>query len=288
MIGVLPVDKPQGPTSHDVVAAARRALDERRIGHTGTLDPFATGLLLLCIGKATRIAEYLQELPKRYSARARLGETTDTDDLTGEVVERSEDWRTLDAAVVRSAFTDQIGERLQVPPTFSAKKVGGERLHRLARAGRAVEAEPVPVTIHDLRITAVALPEVAFQATCSSGTYIRAIARDAGVALGVGGHLVELRRTHIGDLDASDAIPVDRLGDRDAVADVLITPLDAIRHMARLDLDADAAGRIRHGQALQGPGQGRPPGPIVLAFQGELLAMGEVEGDRIRPRKVFT
>lgn len=287
MIGVLPVDKPQGPTSHDVVAAARRALNERRIGHSGTLDPFATGLLLLCIGKATRIAEYLQDLPKRYQARARLGVSTDTDDHTGQVVETSEDWRALDADAIRSALTDQIGEGLQVPPAFSAKKVGGKRLHRLARAGQAVEAEPVPVTIHDLRVTAVAPPEVEFQVTCSSGTYIRAIARDAGITLGVGGHLVQLRRTHIGDFEAGDAIPVSRLGDRGAVADALITPLDAIRHLARLDLDPDAAARIRHGQALSGPGQGRPPGPITLAFQGELLAMGEVEGDRIRPRKVF-
>src|SRR5690606_28992033 len=141
--GVLPVDKPEGPTSHDVVALARRALGIRRIGHTGTLDPFATGLLLLCIGPATRLAEYLTGLDKTYEAVARLGVATDTLDHTGEVVQRSDGWQALSPEAVRNAFEEQRGRRLQTPPVYSAKKIGGRRAYELARKGVELAPEPV-------------------------------------------------------------------------------------------------------------------------------------------------
>ncbi|HET7322236.1 MAG TPA: tRNA pseudouridine(55) synthase TruB, partial [Longimicrobiaceae bacterium] len=161
--GVLLVDKPVGLTSHDAVARARRALGTRKIGHTGTLDPFASGLLLLCIGSATRLSEQLTGLRKRYSATLKLGEATDTDDLTGEVVSRSDEWRELDETQIREALQAQTGEIQQLPPRYSAKKVAGERMYAAARRGEEVERTPVAVTVYDLRVTRIAPPEVDFE-----------------------------------------------------------------------------------------------------------------------------
>lgn len=206
MNGVLPVDKSEGPTSHDVVAVARKALDMRRIGHTGTLDPFATGLLVLCLGQATKLAQYLTGLDKSYEATARLGVATDTLDRTGEVIAETDAWETLDEARVREAFEGQRGERAQTPPAFSAKRVGGKKSYQLARAGEAVELAPVDVTIHGLEVVAINGPDVRFRLRCSSGTYVRAVARDAGETLGVGAHLTALRRTAVGPFDVEDAV----------------------------------------------------------------------------------
>src|SRR5688572_18456712 len=157
--GVLPVDKPAGPTSHDIVARARRALHIRRIGHTGTLDPFASGLLLLCIGNATRIAEYLIDLPKTYRARMRLGASTDTGDLTGSTVYESDGWRALDRDRVVEALRAQVGRIQQVPPAFSAKKVAGERAYDRVRRGEEVRLEPVEVEIFRIDVLEVDLPD---------------------------------------------------------------------------------------------------------------------------------
>ena len=286
--GVLPVDKPEGPTSHDVVAMTRRHLGTRRVGHTGTLDPFASGLLLLCIGSATRIAEYLTALPKRYEAVAVLGVETDTDDRTGTPVVESDAWRSLRPAEVEAAFTMQVGERMQVPPTYSAKKVGGERSHRRARRGEAVEAEPVPVRIHSLTIERFEPPEVHFEVTCSSGTYIRAIARDAGRHLGCGAHLAALRRTAIGDHRVSDALALERLGDGDAVAAHLLSPLEALSHLPVVALDTESARRIGHGMAVEAPAGCQKGVPLALVRAGDLVAIGEADNGRIRPRKVFS
>jgi tRNA pseudouridine(55) synthase len=197
--GVIPVDKPAGPTSHDVVAMTRRALGTRRVGHTGTLDPFATGLLLVCVGSATRLAEYLTGLPKSYTATLRLGESTDTDDFEGTVVRSNAKWRSTSREDVVRALERQQGEILQVPPRYSAKKVEGKRSYAVAREGGDMALSPVPVTIHAIRVTRFNPPDVEFEVDCSRGTYIRAIARDAGDELGVGAHLVALRRTRIRD-----------------------------------------------------------------------------------------
>ncbi len=283
--GVLRLDKPEGPTSHDAVAAARRALGTRRIGHTGTLDPFASGLLLLCVGRATRLAEYLTGLSKRYVATARLGVATDTDDLTGAPLSASDDWKTLDPDRVREALQEQIGARLQRPPAYSAKKIEGERSHRIARRGDVVEARPVEVEILSLDVLDVVLPRVRFEVECSSGTYIRAIARDLGDALGVGAHLVELRRTSIGSFTVEGAVPMSGLDDAEAVGRAWLDPLQALEHLPRVDLDAEDVAAVVQGRPVQV--DHARTGIVVLARDGRLAAIAEAAGGWARPRKVL-
>jgi tRNA pseudouridine55 synthase len=286
--GVLPVDKPEGPTSHDVVAMARRALGTRRIGHTGTLDPFASGLLLLCLGPATRLAEYLTGLPKSYTAKVRLGASTDTDDRTGTVVSSTDAWRGLDDAAIRRALDAQTGTIRQLPPVYSAKKVAGERMYAAARRGETVERTPVEVTIHSIDLVRVELPEVEIEVHCSSGTYIRAIARDLGDALEVGGHLTALRRTKIGVHDIAGAIQVGEMADPSSVAAALITPAAAVSHLPRFEIDEEATRRIANGGAIAVPAAAVPGGLVALVSPaGELLALAQRDGETIRPRKVF-
>jgi tRNA pseudouridine55 synthase len=285
--GVLPVDKPTGPTSHDVVATARRALRERRIGHTGTLDPFASGLLLLCLGTATRLAEYLIALPKSYTATLILGVATDTDDRQGDVVARSEAWRGLGVHQVADALRAHQGDLLQVPPAYSAKRVAGERMYDVARRGEHVELPAVPVTISRIALLRFEPPEVDFLVDCSSGTYIRSIARDVGHTLGVGAHLSCLRRTRIGRWSVDEALPVAALEDRDGVRRALVPPAAAVEDFPRQILDEPETSALRQGRAV--PARIAPsPGPVaLLSGTGELLAIGEHRGARIQPRKVF-
>lgn len=300
--GVLLVDKPEGPTSHDVVRMARRALATRRIGHTGTLDPFASGLLLLCVGRATRLAEYLSGLNKCYRGVARLGVSTTTADLTGEELQRSERWRTLREEEIMAAFQAQVGEIDQLPPVFSAKKVGGVRAYDLARRGEEVELRPVRVVIERIEIVELDLPDVTFEVECSSGTYVRSIARDVGDSLGVGGHLRALRRTRIGSHKVEDAVPAEKMDDPELVRRAWRSPLAAISHLPRLEVGEAEARRIRHGMpipagdrlaggreanGLEGGGRWTDATPLALVRGGELLAIGAVEGGSIRARKVF-
>lgn len=283
--GVLPVDKPAGPTSHDVVAQARRALGERRIGHTGTLDPFASGLLLLCVGRATRIAEYLTDMPKAYRATMRLGAATDTDDATGSVVAESDAWRTLDDATIRAAFAAEAGRRPQRPPAYSAKKISGERAHRLARRGEIVELPDVDIEVHAIEVIAIALPEITFHVRCSSGTYIRSIGRDVAERLGTLGHLTALRRTAIGPHSVADALATDRLDDPVAVASVLIAPAAALATFPRLSVGEDDARHLTHGRPVS---CALPDAQtIVVLHDDRLLAIGRAAGGRLEPNKVF-
>jgi tRNA pseudouridine55 synthase len=287
--GVLPIDKPEGPTSHDAVAMARRALGMRRIGHTGTLDPFASGLLLLCLGPSTRLAEYLTALPKRYTATLRLGVTTDTDDRMGEPLHSSEAWRELSREAVEAALRAQVGEILQQPPTYSAKKVEGERMYAAARRGKALEREPVAVTIHSIHLLRYAPPEVDVEVECGSGTYIRAIARDVGADLGVGAHLTQLRRTRIGDHDVEDALTLEQLEDGAAVSAALLTPAMALGHLATAHVTPEEVSLLLNGRAVSAP-PATPAGlPVALLTDaGDLVAVGERDGATIRPRKVFS
>lgn len=286
--GILPVDKPIGPTSHDVVARARRALGERRIGHTGTLDPFASGLMLLCIGTATRLAEYLTGLPKVYRATARLGIETDTADRTGEPVRESEGWRELDEERVRASLEAQLGEIEQMPPAYSAKKIEGERAYELARRGEAPRLRAVRVVIHRIELLELRLPEVDFEVECSAGTYIRSIARDLGDALGVGAHLTRLRRTRVGRHDVADAVTLDELVDAERVRRAWIEPLDALAHLPRVDVDAPAAERLVNGRPIEAGSESvATDGPVAVAFENRLLAVGEWHGQGLQPRKVF-
>lgn len=286
--GVLPVDKPVGPTSHDAVARARRALDTRQVGHTGTLDPFASGLLLVCVGSATRLAEYLTGLPKTYVATMRLGEATDTDDLTGEAISTSDGWRSVSPDAVEAALRAQVGTIQQLPPAYSAKKVDGERMYAAARRGEEVARTAVPVTIYAIRVIQIALPEVEFEVECGAGTYIRAIARDAGDALGVGGHLRALRRTRAGSHAVDRAVPLDGLGDADRVRAAMLSPLEAVSHLPRVMVDADGVAALRFGRAVPAAADTPEDVPVALASaEGELLGIGERSGDVVQPRKVF-
>lgn len=287
--GILPVDKPVGPTSHDAVAIARRALGMRRIGHTGTLDPFASGLLLLCLGPSTRLSEYLTALPKRYLATVRLGAATATDDHTGEVISRSDAWREIDEPAIRAALAAQTGVIQQVPPRFSAKKVDGERMYAVARRGGEVELDPVAVTVHRIELVRAELPELELEVECSSGTYIRSIARDVGEALGVGGHLTALRRTRVGTHDVQAALPLDALGDAEAAARALLPPAAALAHLPRAVVDAEQARAVANGRAVEAP-EGLPAGePVALvSADGALLAIAERRAEQLHPRKVFS
>jgi tRNA pseudouridine55 synthase len=197
--GLLVVDKPEGPTSHDVVDEVRRLTGIRRIGHTGTLDPFATGVLPLCLGRATRLARFLTSSRKVYEATLRLGSATDTYDVTGKVI-RKTDASAVSPDGIRAAACRFRGELLQVPPPFSARKVAGRRLHERARAGQMVMLPPSPVTIHRLEILEVSGPDVRFMTETSAGTYVRSLAHDLGEALGCGAHLTSLRRIASGSI----------------------------------------------------------------------------------------
>jgi tRNA pseudouridine55 synthase len=285
--GVLPVDKPVGPTSHDIVAVARRALHIRRIGHTGTLDPFASGLLLLCVGSATRITSLVSPLGKTYVARMRLGAGTDTDDSTGTVLEESDGWMRITGADVQRALAGQVGDIEQVPPLYSAKKVNGERAYRLARAGRATELAPVRVRIDAIRLTAWEPPDADFEITCGSGTYIRSVARDAGRQLGTGAHLTRLRRTRIDRFRVEQALAPERLADPDAVAGAWIEPLDALAHVLRVELSPEETAVIANGGTVAAPRSAADANPVVLATAGRLVAIGEIRDGRLLPRKVL-
>lgn len=287
--GLLPIDKPEGPTSHDIVARARRSLRLRRIGHTGTLDPFASGLLLLCLGPSTRLAEYLTALPKTYEATLRLGFATDTDDLTGTPIAPIIDSPDVGRAALEAALASQTGEIQQVPPAYSAKKVGGERMYAAAREGRSVELEPVAVIVERLELLRFEPPEADLLVECSSGTYIRAIARDIGAQLGVGAHLTRLRRTRVGRFGVEEALTVEDLDDPAAVSAGLVPPTGAVDHLPRVELGPEETAAIRHGRPITADEPLAGEGSLALIGEhGELVAIGEAaERGLIRPRKVF-
>lgn len=287
--GLLAVDKPVGPTSHDVVRWIRRASGIRRVGHAGTLDPFASGLLLVLMGSSTRLAEYFLLMEKEYEAVVDLGVETTSHDPEGDVVSTSSRWRELAAAEVERALDQLRGRILQTPPAYSAKKVAGVAAHRRVRRGEAVELSPVEVEVHELRMVDMSLPEVHLQVRCSSGTYIRALARDLGRTLGVGGHLSSLRRTRIGSISVEAAPTPDVLESPEEIHRHLIPAGSALGHLPSVEIDAVNAIRIRQGQAVETPPEGAPAGvPVRIMMGGELVAIGSCEGDRLRPRKVFS
>lgn len=293
-MGILRVDKPEGPTSHDIVARARRALGTRRVGHTGTLDPFASGLLLLCVGDATRLSEVLTGLPKVYVAEALLGIRTDTDDREGVPVEVREGAERLGVEEVDVALAAHRGSFLQTPPIYSAKKMGGERLHRRARRGEAVEPPPVRVEVFALERLEWSPPRLRFRVHCSSGTYIRALARDLGEALGVGGHLNALRRTQVGPHGLAGAVSGDRLEDALTDSGAWIPLPRALAHLPHRDVTEREALELRRGRRVgrgtlhPGEGEDQAGGGPVALFQGDgLVALAERRGDWLQPRRVF-
>ncbi|RYB96315.1 tRNA pseudouridine(55) synthase TruB [Nocardioides glacieisoli] len=280
--GLVVVDKSPGMTSHDVVARVRRLAGTRKVGHAGTLDPMATGVLVLGVDRATRLLGHLMLTEKSYDATIRLGVVTTTDDAEGEVVS-THDTSGVREDDVRTELARFVGDIEQVPTAVSAIKVDGQRAYARVRAGEQVELKARPVTIHDLVVHDVALPEVRISVRCSSGTYIRAIARDLGAALGVGGHLTALRRTAVGPFDLSVARTLDELADHFAVLPIA----DAARStFPVVDLTDEQAAHVRFGRALDLTVPADGP-HAVFAPDGEFLALYEQSGTRARPVAVF-
>lgn len=276
------MDKPAGLTSHDAVHRVRRALGVRAVGHTGTLDPFATGLLVVLVGRATRLARFVERQPKTYLATARLGVRTDTDDWTGQALGPVVSSPAIPEAAVRAALAGFEGEQRQRPPSFSAKHVEGVRSYRLARRGEAVELPEVPVTVHRIELVGHGEAEVTFRTTVSAGTYVRALARDLGERLGVGAHLTALRREAIGPLSVEAAVPLD------AVTAAAVRPArEVLGHMPALELDEKTRRDVLHGRAVGAAGQGGTGAEVALLWEGELVAVAREESGLLKPAVVL-
>ncbi|MBA9006992.1 tRNA pseudouridine(55) synthase TruB [Thermomonospora cellulosilytica] len=288
--GLVIVDKPAEWTSHDVVARMRRLAGTRKVGHAGTLDPMATGVLVVGVGKATRLLGHLALTEKTYRATIRLGQSTNTDDAEGEITATASAAAVTDDAL-DAAVKALTGEIMQVPPQVSAIKVNGRRAYKMARKGEDVELAARPVTVSEFTVTDVRrdgelgeLVDVDAVITCSSGTYIRALARDLGAALGTGGHLTALRRTRVGPYGLELARTLDQLAEH-----CEILPIgDAVAAaFPRREVTAEQARLVAHGGRL--PAAGLGPGPVgVFAPDGTLLALVEERGGAARPLAVFT
>lgn len=291
-MGILLVDKPAGFTSHDVVAIARGALGVRKIGHAGTLDPFATGLLVLGIGRATRLLEYLVGLDKQYEGTARLGVATDSLDAEGEPIAHDDGWVGLAPERIRAVAASMVGRLTQTPPRYSAVKVRGVPAHRRARRGESVTLAPRRVTVRRFEVMETDLPEVRFLVTCSSGTYVRSLAAELGTRLDTHCHLAALRRTRVGSFDVGDSAPLTALRAAQPPAHAWATPLSALSHLGTVEIATAEATlmsqgrRVAAGERSPGGGDGRGPVAFVLPG-GELVAVGEVREGLMIPRKVF-
>lgn len=280
------MDKPVGPTSHDVVQRVRRVVADRRVGHTGTLDPMASGLLVLCCGPATRLASFMVGMPKTYTTTLRLGVETDTLDAQGEVTGEDDVWQSLAPADLATAAEGLVGAQDQVPPAYSAKKIDGEAAHRRARRGEDVRLDAVPIVVHDLAISDIRLPDVDLATTVSSGTFVRALGRDLARLLGTRGHLTALRRSAVGAFDIAGAVGIDELesieGDLPWIA-----PLDALRHLPKVEIESEEARRIAQGQRVRLATPSPDAEPVRVAHGGRLHAVGAVRDGVLHPRKVF-
>ncbi len=281
------MDKPAGLTSAAVVAKVRRALGVKRVGHTGTLDPMATGVLPLCVGEATKIAGYLLAEDKAYEGELELGVETDTLDADGEVTRRTEVAVTREQLV--AAMADFTGDIEQVPPMYSALKRDGRRLHELARKGIVVEREPRPVHIAVFELLAFDPPRARFRVECSKGTYVRSLVADVGAALGCGAHLTALRRTRSGVFDLRVAIALDAV----SPAVELMDPAEAVGHLPGATVPAERLRAVRDGQRLPWselfPDDAEPFGQIrLLTPAGALLALVEIDAGRLRYLRVFS
>ncbi|ALS27596.1 tRNA pseudouridine synthase B [Paenibacillus sp. 32O-W] len=299
MDGVLAVWKPAGWTSHDVVAKVRRIIRVKRIGHAGTLDPQVTGVLPLCIGRATRVVEYLQELPKAYEAVLQLGIATDTEDLTGQVVARVPEVR-IGRGEIEAALASFRGEIEQIPPMYSAVKVEGKRLYELAREGKSVDRKPRKVTIYDLKLGESDLerpdPRITFTVVCSKGTYIRTLCVDIGRALGVPAAMAQLTRTMSAGLTAEHCLTIEQIEELAAagtLADRLIPADAAVGHLRRISVGDETAAMASQGRAVpygrlsENPDDGETV--RLYAAGGAFIGLfkGEEAARLLRPVKVF-
>jgi tRNA pseudouridine55 synthase len=294
MKGILLVDKPAGITSHDVVDHIRKVTGERRVGHTGTLDPAATGLLVLCMGPATRLSEHLTKLDKTYEGTMRLGVETDSYDLDGKIlVEKPVPDTSLDA--LQLLCDKFVGEIMQLPPMVSAVKVGGRRLYKSARKGEVVEREPRPVMVHEFAITSYTAPEAILRVRCSRGTYVRGLCHDVGQLLGCGAVLSSLRRTWVGEHCVDNALPMADFVDRAQVESRLLPMEDALA-LPEVILRPNARRALQAGNSL---GSNYIKGEIppaagwvqIKTESGRLVALGVVlpsaSGWVVQPKRVL-
>ena len=289
MNGILLIDKPQGMTSHDVVRRVRRLLRTRRVGHTGTLDPLATGVLPVAVGEATRIVQFLMEGDKTYRAVLKLGETTTTQDAEGEVLERHP-VAGITAETVIAAARSFEGVIRQLPPMYSALKKDGVPLYRLARQGIEVERESREVRIDRLQILDVDLPLITLEVDCSKGTYVRTLCHDLGIALGTGAHLVALRRTRSGSFTEAECVTLEQLETDGTVAPPFLSVDEALRGMPALEVDAEATRRLADGippaLASLPAAPGCPEGETVrLMHAGTLLAIARFAPGRLSEKR---
>ena len=294
MDGLLVIDKAAGMTSHDVVAGARRILKERRIGHTGTLDPFATGVLLILVGKATRLAQFLSGVDKEYEAIIRLGYATDTGDrmgtpLPGPTGTRKRRWP---AEEIEAALASLRGYVDQIPPMYSAKKIGGKKLYELARRGEEIEREPIRVCIHEfeaikpdgqlIKDNLDGTFDLHVHVACSAGTYVRTLAEDFGKRLSVGAHLAELRRTRVGDFSVTNAVTLEQLKTsfgEEALGTIMLQPNAALSRLPFVHLNADDVRRARHGMEVKVAEYDWPDGEKVKMcdVDDHLIAIGDYD-----------
>lgn len=292
MDGVLVIDKPAGMTSHDVVAQTRRILHERRIGHTGTLDPFATGVLVILLGKATRLSRFMTGVDKEYEAIIRLGYSTDTGDRTGKPIPGLSEVRNWTEPEIESALQSLRGNIDQVPPMYSAKKIEGRKLYELARRGETVERKPVRVCIHEfaairpggqlIKDNLDGTFDLHARVLCSSGTYVRTLAEDFGKRLYVGAHLAELRRTRVGDLRVDQAITLDELKihfGEESIGEVLLPPGTALSWLPSLHLSGEDVRRANHGRELKALERDWADGENVRIYNAgeDLIAIGRYD-----------
>ena len=278
--GVLLVDKPDGVSSHDVVLAARRATGEKRIGHAGTLDPFATGLLVLLLGRATRLLPYMDGEPKVYRATIRFGAETDTEDLLGTVVHTGP---LPDEATVRAALPRLTGAIEQMPPMYSAKRVEGRRAYEAARAGETLELKPVTIHVHAWEVLAWRGEEMDVRITCGGGTYVRSLARDLGRMVGSAAHLTKLRRERSGPFDVAGANTIEDLREKRAR---VLPPRQAVASLPAERLEDWAVRRVVRGIDVEAHVDGRFAA-LVTDPSDALVAIAERRGDRWQPRVVM-
>lgn len=285
--GVLNVDKPLGMTSHDVVARVRRTLGIKRVGHAGTLDPLATGVLLVCVGPATRFSEFLMSSAKTYVADVWLGRETTTDDAEGEVTAEA-DASTLSSDTLSAALPAFTGDVSQVPPAYSAIKQGGRKLYELARKGQTIEAAPRLVRIDSIRLLEWSPPVARLEVVCGPGTYIRSLARDWGRALGAGGSLAGLRRTVSGNFHAEDGLSEANLSDASILRERLLPLRQALAGWTEIELDAAQLAGIRMGRRVL---TNSPPESAALALaiapSGEVAALLRAAADGWQPDRVL-
>ncbi|HEY3964994.1 MAG TPA: tRNA pseudouridine(55) synthase TruB [Planctomycetaceae bacterium] len=291
MLGILNINKPEYMTSRRVVDVVTRLAGTKRAGHAGTLDPLASGVLVVCVGRTTKLVSYLQERPKKYSATFLFGRRSNTDDITGQVVEVV-DARAPQRGEVEAALQAFVGTIMQVPPQFSAVHVGGRRAYKAARRGMAVEVEPRPVVVHRIELREYAAPELVVDIECGSGTYIRSIGRDLGNALGCGAVMSSLVRTAIGEFTLDSAVKLPDLEFEPAsISRFLLPTLQAVAHLPRRQCDPDECTALLQGRTIPAQPDTALNGTAVVIVdpEGKFFALTEFALDppRLRPRQVF-